>query len=437
MIRALAFALALLVPSTALAQLGLPTVIIGTASEILANGQVGTANPQPGAVTLTLDPSIAAWGGFDTNGILAQTSSGVFAGRTLTGTANQITVSNGNGVAGNPTFSAPQNIDTGASVQFARVGVGVVPTALLHFAAGTTTAGTAPAKFTSGPLTTVAVAGQAEFLTDAFYLSGTTGPTRKAIADYRYRGETAGGTLTGADEFVNVTSGTHTQTLPTAVGYTKEYTIKNSGTGVVTIATTGGQTIDGFPSEVLGIQYESASVRSDGSNWFITKAYKFPPAAHAEYLDTTTQAIASATTAQIVTFNTTTHQQGVTLSTGTGSVANSRFVFGDPGSYSIQVSAIADISAGAHSLELWLRTATVGNTPADVANSNTVQNMTGTVTGLIGVTFHFDAVTIGDMAELWISGDSTNSQMLAIAAETSPTRPATPSIIVTINKVSE
>lgn len=46
---------------------------------------------------------------------------GAFAGRTITGTPNQITVTNGDGVAGNPTLSTPQDIHTGASPTFAKL----------------------------------------------------------------------------------------------------------------------------------------------------------------------------------------------------------------------------------------------------------------------------------------------------------------------------
>lgn len=42
-------------------------------------------------------------------GIVAQTASGTFANRTLTGTANQITVTNGTGVSGNPTIALATN----------------------------------------------------------------------------------------------------------------------------------------------------------------------------------------------------------------------------------------------------------------------------------------------------------------------------------------
>jgi len=51
------------------------------------------------------DATLTALAAYNTNGILAQTAADTFAGRTITGTANEITVSNGNGVSGNPTLS--------------------------------------------------------------------------------------------------------------------------------------------------------------------------------------------------------------------------------------------------------------------------------------------------------------------------------------------
>lgn len=42
-----------------------------------------------------------------TNGLIVRTSGSTAASRTITGTANQITVTNGDGVAGNPTLSLP------------------------------------------------------------------------------------------------------------------------------------------------------------------------------------------------------------------------------------------------------------------------------------------------------------------------------------------
>jgi hypothetical protein len=52
----------------------------------------------------------------------AQTAlNGKFTQRTITGTTNQITVTNGDGVSGNPTLALPQDIHTGASPTFAGV----------------------------------------------------------------------------------------------------------------------------------------------------------------------------------------------------------------------------------------------------------------------------------------------------------------------------
>ena len=73
------------------------------------------------------------------------------------------------------------------------------------------------------------------------------------------------------DYTVNCTSGTFTVTLPTAVGADGQiYNIKNSGTGVITLATTSAQTIDGNATATLTLtQYENLQVQSNGANWII------------------------------------------------------------------------------------------------------------------------------------------------------------------------
>ena len=80
---------------------------------------------------------------------------------------------------------------------------------------------------------------------------------------------TPAGSTAGTD-YVYLVSGTTTVTLPTAVGNTNRYTIKNSGVGVVSIATTSGQTIDDSASPItINTQYVSLDLISDGSNWEI------------------------------------------------------------------------------------------------------------------------------------------------------------------------
>jgi hypothetical protein len=62
-----------------------------------------------------------------------------------------------------------------------KVGIGLMPTAMLTLKAGTATASTAPLKFTSGTLLTTPEAGAVEFLTDNLHLTITTGAARKGI----------------------------------------------------------------------------------------------------------------------------------------------------------------------------------------------------------------------------------------------------------------
>jgi len=58
-----------------------------------------------------LDSTLTALASYNTNGILTQTSADTFVGRTITGTASEITVTNGDGVSGNPTISLPSGIN--------------------------------------------------------------------------------------------------------------------------------------------------------------------------------------------------------------------------------------------------------------------------------------------------------------------------------------
>jgi hypothetical protein len=91
-------------------------------------------------------------------------------------------------------------------------------------------------------------------------LGGITFPAKGITSSY---------TVGVNDYLVDVTGNTITVTLPTAVGINgKNYVIKNSGDGVVTVATTSGQTIDGLNSKSLK-NNDSIEVISDSSNWII------------------------------------------------------------------------------------------------------------------------------------------------------------------------
>jgi hypothetical protein len=79
----------------------------------------------------------------------------------------------------------------------------------------------------------------------------------------------SGAYVVGAGDFmIDCVANSFTVTLPTAVGIAgKQYCIKNSGTGVITIDANGLQTIDGALNFFLSTQYESIWIISDGANW--------------------------------------------------------------------------------------------------------------------------------------------------------------------------
>ena len=122
-----------------------------------------------------------------------------------------------------------------------RLGIGLVPTAFLHLLAGTATANTAPLKFTSGTLLSTPEAGAIEFLTDAFYGTLTTGPTRKQFAMVDAASIGAAGEVAKID----------TTGLTANVGATTLYAVPSTGEGFYRVSAYVVETTAGSLSSVL------------------------------------------------------------------------------------------------------------------------------------------------------------------------------------------
>lgn len=77
------------------------------------------------------------------------------------------------------------------------------------------------------------------------------------------------GNVTGVYSVTEVTSGSPTITLPTAVGIVGfVFKVKNTGAGTAVLAAAAGQTIDGAATKNL-TQYVSLTVMSNNANWII------------------------------------------------------------------------------------------------------------------------------------------------------------------------
>lgn len=78
---------------------------------------ISNSNGVSGNPTFALANDLAAVEALASAGMVARTAADTWTTRTITGTANQITVSNGDGVAANPTISLPATINVTTGVQ--------------------------------------------------------------------------------------------------------------------------------------------------------------------------------------------------------------------------------------------------------------------------------------------------------------------------------
>lgn len=198
---------------------------------------------------------------------------------------------------------------------------------------------------------------------------------------------------------------------------------KINSTGLVTLATGNATTTTLYDarisedSVILFMPYSAAAI-----------ADAVP---YGAFQDSTDQTAASTTAAYAVTFNTTDYTVGVAV------VSSSQITVRSAGVYNIQFSLqFANSNVAIQDVDVWFR-----KNGSDVASSNSkfsVPNSHGGTDGhLIAALNYYIQLAAGDYMQLMWATTSTNVTIEHLAAQTSPTRPATPSAILTINKVDE
>jgi len=197
---------------------------------------------------------------------------------------------------------------------------------------------------------------------------------------------------------------------------------KSNNTGTVTLATGGALTTTLYDER---ISTDTKIV-----------LLPFSAAAYADQLpfgafqDSTDQSAASTTTAYAIGLNTTDYSNGVTVSN------TSRINFKNAGTYNIQFSIqFANDDSQIQDVDVWFR-----KNGTDVAGSNSkfsVDSKHGSIKGhLIAALNFFIQLAANDYVEIMWATSSTLVTVEHLPTQTTPDRPATPSVIVTANCVS-
>jgi len=152
--------------------------------------------------------------------------------------------------------------------------------------------------------------------------------------------------------------------------------------------------------------------------------------AHGTFYSLVTQAIVNTAATQVIALE---EHEDLLYLTHDKVTNNSRIYVPWDGSYEVNFSGIADLTqlpAGKY-IEVWFA---IDGT--DVPDSNTrVQISAAAVEMTVAVSAIVD-VDAGGYIELKTWGDDTDCQWIATAAGALPTRPATPSVIVTVKCVN-
>jgi hypothetical protein len=163
----------------------------------------------------------------------------------------------------------------------------------------------------------------------------------------------------------------------------------------------------------------------------ITGAPSITSPKYGAFQDSTTQSAASTTTAYAITFDTTDFSNNVTM------VSSSRITFAAAGIYNIQFSLqLSNLANSTEDVDVWFR---VNGT--DIPKSNSIFGLAPRKTAsdpyhIIAAINYYAQVAANDYIQLMWRASNTAITIKAQGAQTSPTRPATPSAIVTVNQIA-
>jgi hypothetical protein len=147
---------------------------------------------------------------------------------------------------------------------------------------------------------------------------------------------------------------------------------------------------------------------------------------YGSFYDTTQQTASNTTTAYSMKLNTTDLSDGVTI------VSSSRITFANAGIYDLQFSAQINKDSGNKTdINIWL-----AYTGSNVPNTNTKVTVNGSSAKLVAAwDFMFNILNPNDYVELKWSTNDVDASLFYQTTQSSPARPAIPSLIVTVMQI--
>jgi hypothetical protein len=183
---------------------------------------------------------------------------------------------------------------------------------------------------------------------------------------------------------------------------------------------TGPQGTPGLP----GLPGAPGSIGLTGATGLAGPAWE---GSYGSFYDTTTQTNPIPNVARVMTLNTTSSADGISV------VDFTKVTLTTTGVYNLQFSAqVQKSDTGTDTIDIWL-SKNGQNVPH--SNGQLVLTQSGIDSRAIAAwSFMFDAVA-GDYIELMWSSADTNISILSILGQSNPQRPATPSLIVTVSQI--
>ena len=198
---------------------------------------------------------------------------------------------------------------------------------------------------------------------------------------------------------------------------------KTNNTGTVTLATGNATTTTITDARIV---IDSVILLAPKSAAAIADT-----APYGAFQDSTDQTAASTTTAYPMTFDTTDFSNGVYLSN------SSRMNVRNAGIYNVQFSVqLENQDSAQHDVDIWFRKNGTNITASNSKFTVPARKSASIFGHVIGAINYFVELAANDYIEIVWRTESTDVSLEQTPAESSPTRPATPSVIATVQYVA-